>query len=207
MEKDKLTAEKVNTLGVVGGIIFTLIMGGVAGYYYFNYLQRKKEVRKQQDYQLRLEKDARRLKELIKGYKEERKRFEEILFNKQDIAAFLEEVSQFAKKSKIKIVDMKTRRFSEIKVEEEIQGGASPLAQRGVSSSNNKKKGAVLFSLPIEVRAEGMFSSIVNFLIFLERSRQLTTVSNINIKMKNYPLLDCSFVLRLYSLKNIEEKE
>lgn len=202
MKKSKLEPKQIKTLFILIGLLFTLLLGFFAYYEFSAYLKVKKKIKARQLYLSRLEEDLKNFNSFIKKYEEEKTRFAKLLFKKRDIPAFLEKVSLFAKKSKVKVVSLKTGRFSQVKVKEEEMGSLSKLAKKrlGLKKKEEEKK-VVLSYLPINVRIEGNFSSIINFLTFLEGYRQLLTLTDVKIKRKNYPVLDCSFVLKIYSLK------
>jgi len=202
MRKSKLEPKQIKTLFILVGMIFTLLLGFLTYYEFSAYLKVKKKIKTRQLYLSRLEEDLKNLEFFIKKYEKERAHFAKLLFKKRDIPAFLEKVSFFAKKSKVKVISLKTGKFSQVKVSEEMVSLPKLTKKRlGLKKKEEKEKKVVLSCLPINVRIEGNFSSIINFLTFLEGYRQLLTLTDVKIKRKNYPVLDCSFVLKIYSLK------
>ncbi len=201
MKKSKLEPKQIKTLFVLIGLFFTFLLGFFTYYEFSIYLKVKKKIKTRQFYLSRLEEDLKNFKSFIKKYEEEKARFAKLLLKKRDIPAFLEKVSLFAKKSKVKVVSLKTGRFSQVKVSKEM-GSLPDLTKKRLGLKKKEKEEKVVLSyLPIKVHVEGNFSSIINFLTFLEGYRQLLTLTDVKIKRKDYPVLDCRFVLKIYSLK------
>ena len=146
-----------------------------------------------------MERDIQGLKESVQRFKQERQRLEALLFTDRDIATFLDQIAGFATKAQIKITDMQTQRVQEVKPPEEIK----PTLQ--APQQKKETAGPQFAALPINMTVEAPFERIVVFLLSLEKSRQLLTLSNVSIKRGIYPLLACRFTLRLYSLKRLEE--
>ncbi len=158
----------------------------------------------------RMEQNRRDSEQLLSRYEKERERFQALLFSEQDIPAFLDEIAAYAKKSKLAITNVATRQFSAVKVSE-IAESASTMSSAKLSEEQKKKKEAevvpVLTFLPIEVTLEGSFDAIVAFLSDLERYRQLLTLSDVEIKLKNYPVLSSRFTVNIYSLRDMGGKQ
>lgn len=202
MRKDKFKVIKIVGVSICAG--FTLLCLILFGFYGYNYSKDLKKLAQKNSRQVALEKDVENLKTLLQRYKEERKELETLLFSDKDIAEFLDKMGEFTKKSQVKIVDMRTQKFSVVKPPEEISRGL-PLSKKD-SAKKKEEAGASLAFLPINMTVESSFSRLIDFLLSLEKYRQLLTLSNVSIKRTaNYPLLNCKFVLRLYSLKQIEE--
>jgi len=116
MKKSKLEPKQIKTLFVLIGLFFTFLLGFFTYYEFSIYLKVKKKIKTRQFYLSRLEEDLKNFKSFIEKYEEEKARFAKLLLKKRDIPAFLEKVSLFAKKSKVKIISLKTGRFSQVKV-------------------------------------------------------------------------------------------
>lgn len=207
MKKNRLniSVRAIRWTGISVCVVFSLAFATVVGFNCFKYSEAEKQFKQKQAHFIKLEKDAQNLKELLKGYREERERFSKLLFSDRDIATFLEEFGDFAKKAEVKIVDMKVRKFQNVRVTEVVEE-VSPRFKRDVSKEN-QQDAISLSSMPINVVTEGNFEHIFNFLIFLETYRQLLTLSDVSIKCLKYPLLECAFTLRLYGLKTAGEIE
>ncbi len=147
-------------------------------------------------------------------YAKEEKEFGEYLFNEKDVPSFLESIAQYAQQAGVNVIDMKTQRFQEVDVKAML--ASSTQAKKGTASSRKEaevsaedaKKIFTLAAMPITFRVEGPFASFIEFLGYLEEFRQLITISSIQIASgKKYPVLECSFTLKIYSLKTLEELE
>lgn len=183
--------------------VFTLVLVWLANSSYQNYVKTEKKLAQTNSYLISLEKDAKDLEKLLQKYKAERKHLEEILFDDKDIAAFLNKIGDFAKSSQIKITEMRAQRFENVKIPQELEAGLNPIQKEAM-----KKKQLAnpqLAALPIKMSIEARFDRIIDFLLSLEKYRQLLTLSNVSIRRGSYPLLTCDFTLRLYSLKKLEE--
>ncbi len=201
-----LSSQQIKFIGIFISVAAVICFVSLAGYNYFNYSQLLKELKQKQMQEAELKQQAQNLNELLRHYKEERERFEKVLFTQEDIATFLQELGEFAKESKVKIVDMKAQKFENVKPPEELKGTVK--AKPDPAKKNKEQEaGPTLSSMPIKLSVEGSFVRIVGFLLSLEKYRQLLTVSNLELKRANYPLLNCSFTLRLYTLRQLEEKD
>ncbi len=202
--KLKISTRAIRVIGTCVCVIFSLVFLCSAGFNYFSYSDARRKFKQNQVCLVRLEQDAQNLKQHLLSYKEERQRFGKLLFSDRDIATFLEEFGKFASKAKVKIADMKVQKFQDVKPQEEVAAGSARV-KRTVPTKKKQEEGFSLCSMPIRVVAQGNFEHIVDFLLFLERYRQFLTLSNVNIRRRVYPQLECTFVLRLYSLKRLEE--
>ena len=199
-----ISTNSVRFIGILICIVSTLIFLFLIGFSYSRYSNEKGQLKQSQAQLLNAQEDMQNLEELLRGYKQERERFSKLLFSDRDIATFLEEFGDFAKKAKVKIMDMKVLGFKEVSLWDE----AEKVSVRYRFSTEDKEEGGpTLRAMPINVIVQGNFNHIVNFLLFLERYRQLLTLSNVRIELRTYPMLECGFTLSLYSLKQLEEIE
>lgn len=161
----------------------------------------------------KIKREVAEIEEMLNTYKKERREFQTYLFQEKDIPGFLDGLSGFAQSAGINIVDMKTSRFQEVRVPEEIQDGQSVLMKKKLNDSNpeitKKEMGRMLTlaSMPINIKISGPYGSIVNFYRHLENFKQLISIGNIEIAAANnaYPNLQCDFTLKIYSLKTLDE--
>lgn len=153
---------------------------------------------------LALEQDAKNLKELIAKYKDERTRLDAVLFNDEDIATFLNNIVKFAEDANIKIKDMKAKEFRVVRPKEDPARKA-PAKKPGQAALENQ--GPQLTYLPISIVIEGRFKHLTDFLLSLQKYRQLLTVSEVNIRRLIFPVLSCQFTLRLYSLRELDGRK
>ena len=202
MEKSRVSIKGIKIGAIFICLIFTLSFSLFAFMSLLRYYENRRELEVFQSRLLNLEEDAKNFEKLLENYKEERELFKKLLFTEKDIASFLDEISQFAKKAKVKIVNMQTRHFKKVELEE-IDETVTPLVKkrRKKSSKKESKIAPALLFMPINMKIEGSFSSLVDFLIFLEKYRQLIALTDVGINIKKYPTLSCSFTLRIYSLK------
>lgn len=205
-KKNKLEPKQVKWLFIAGGIIFTLFLILSVCYKFSTYEKLKKSIKIKEIRVSKLEEDIRNMYVLLEKYEKEKAEFNKLLFKKRDIPAFLKKISAFAKKSRIDVVSLKRGRFSKVKFAETIEV-LPELSKRKISKEKKKKKRKkeeiVLTYLPINVHVKGKFENLVDFLIYLEKYRQLLTLTNVKIKRKNYPILDCEFVIKIYSLTEV----
>lgn len=148
------------------------------------------------------------LDQLLKKYAKEKKEFEKHLFSDRDIATFLNEISAFAKEANVEITNIKSTRKTEVPSESEklLKEKAAKKGERG---EQEEEPGLLMF--PMDISVEGNFHALLSFLAKIEDYRQLLTMSNfkMNLSTKGYPLLETSFLLRLYSINktSISEKD
>ncbi len=157
--------------------------------------------------------DVEEIQRLMNFYKKEKSEFQKYLFQEKDIPGFLDGLSGFAQSAGINIIDMKTSKFQEVKVPEEIEEGQSELVRRKLNKSSDEltkeemERMLTLAAMPINIQINGPYESIVNFYRHLESFKQLISIGNIEIATANnaYPVLQCDFTLKIYSLKTLEE--
>lgn len=200
LKKSEVSPRQLKLRAVSFCALITLGLIGLVAAAYSGYAGSKKQLDEKNRQLSSLEKDVKQLEKSLEDFKNERKKLEALLFTDKDIAAFLEGIAEFARKAQIKITDMQTQRAEPVK---EIQGATGPAALANPQSK--PLPGPQLAALPINMTIEAPFTQIVNFLISLEKYRQLLTLSNISIERRTYPTLSCKFTLRLYSLKKLEE--
>ncbi len=205
MKNRSLKLIKVIALFICG--IVTLIYIFFLSQEFYNYYTLQKKVKEQRARLSQLKEETREAQIFLQEYKKEKEEFKTLLFKKRDIPSFLKKISEFAEKSEVKIIDMKMGIPMEVKPVVEAKKTLSFVERKKISSKKEKKELPYLSALPINIKIEGNFNSIVSFLIFLERYRQLLSVSNVTIREKKYPILSCRFTLRLYSLIEEENKE
>ncbi|OPX30939.1 MAG: hypothetical protein B1H08_00210 [Candidatus Omnitrophica bacterium 4484_171] len=202
MKKSKLSFFRIKITALAGCAVITVIYGILVSLPVFKCKKYQNRISAGQYETMRLRNDENNYRDFIIKYRTQKKELEGILFNDRDVSSFLEEISLIARKSHIKISEMKTRKFKKVEPKNSTSGNS----YSGNKPSGNKEdKPLFLAAMPIDIRIEGRFSSIVNFLVFLEGYRQLITLSNVEIRIKKYPLLRCKFTLRLYSLKSGSE--
>ena len=201
-----ISTSSVKLMAISFCVAFSIIFIVLIGFSYNRYLNEKRQLKQRESDLLQSRKDMQNLEELLRDYKEERGRFSKILFSDRDIATFLEEFGEFAKKAEVKIQDMKVQGFREVSLWDEAE--KSSLRYRQSSYTGKKEnEGVSLRAMLINVVVQGNFNHIMDFLLFLERYRQLLTLSNVRIQRRTYPVLECGFNLSLYSLKQLEEIE
>lgn len=140
----------------------------------------------------------------------EQEDFAKYLFEERDIPSFLDKISQFAKDSLVSIVDMQTKRFYEVIVPPEVVQQASGKKQTEADLAQlremRKQNILTLAAMPIQIKVEGSFSALAEFLAKLQEYEQLINISSVEIEtQREYPRLSCNFTLRIYSLKSLEE--
>ncbi len=198
--KSDLSPKTLKMRAVLICAAVTLILIIILASNYQKYSRVQKRFKQKNSQLLALEIDIKGLKESVQRFKQERQRLEVLLFSDKDIATFLTHIAEFARKAQIRIVDMQTQKIQEVKPPEAVKPAISQAPQ-----DKKEEVGPQFAALPITMNIEAPFERIVNFLISLEKTRQLLTLSNVSLKRGIYPLLTCKVTLRLYSLKKLEE--
>ena len=157
-----------------------------------------------------MQKEIASIKSSIDGFKTEKEEFSKLLFNERDVPAFLDQISDHAKQASISIADMKTQQFNPVGIQKDIAEAASSSRKLDKQVQMQKKsdelrRAATLSAMPISIRVKGTYASFVKFLDYLQEYKQLVNITNVEIRVAEYPLLDCEFVIRIYALKNIAE--
>ncbi len=153
------------------------------------------------------------IKRSIALYEKEKEDFQNILFTEQDVPAFLDGISDFAKRSDISIVDMKTQGFSEVVVphssqSSKVQRGSRKAEDETLTSQEQIERNLTLAAMPISIKVEGAYAAYIDFLAHLEAFEQLLTISNVRIAVnQKYPVLSCDFKLKIYSFKTLKDLE
>jgi len=184
---------------IVISLILTVLFGYASARSFLRYRSESRELRKLDILHSRLENDYVSLGNLITRYTSELEKFQKMLFQEQDVPLFLEEISLFASDAKVKILDVKTRTFVKVKYSDPVKAEKNKKAD-----STKQDQELVLSSLPVQVSIQGTFESIVKFLMKLEKYKQLLTLSDVEIKLKEYPQLLCSLTVSIYSLREMK---
>ncbi|MBU0468263.1 MAG: hypothetical protein KKF78_00390 [Candidatus Omnitrophica bacterium] len=204
---------RINKSVIAISIVFIFIAFMISINRYSKYLKVKTEW---QNNKLALEDVQKEILEIqlsLEKYEKEKSEFKEYLFNEQDVPSFLEGISQYAQKASINIVDMKTKKFQEVVIPNDIEMTQSVLEKRRrlknkVSGSQESEadKNFSLVYLPISVMVEGDFWSFVQFLSYLEEFKQLLLVSDVKMaSSREYPKLKCNFTIKIFSLRDLNE--
>lgn len=147
----------------------------------------------------------------IEDYKKEQEDFKKSLFQERDVPAFLDEISKYAKQASMSIVDMKTQRFYQVQVPQDIEDvrKRNKGLDAQVAAEERRQQMAqelTLAAMPIQIKVKGSFASFVEFINQLQDYQQLLNITNVEINSTSeYPVLDCQFTLQIYSLKTLEE--
>jgi Tfp pilus assembly protein PilO len=203
-----LKLKTIQTAVVSLYIAGTVLAGFLVATRYLDYTRHAADFKSRQARLLQLEKDSSQLQELLAKYADEKEKFASLLFKEQDIPAFLEEISGSAVKAHVTVSTIATRSFVRVKykeIDESVSAaGKARLSADAKNKSAQDDTGSVLVYLPIEVTIQGKFESLVEFLVSLEKYKQLVTLSDVEIKTKKYPQLECKFVVNIYSLRDLE---
>lgn len=185
---------------IAAAVLLTALLSFAAGRSFINYRKETADLRRFQARLAKLERDYGAIEKLLEQYAAEQEKFEELLFKEQDVPLFLEEVSRFALDSKAKIVDIKAQAFAKVKYSDPAR---AEKAKKKKADGTPEDEGFVLSYLPVQVSVQGSFDSIVAFLFQLEKYKQLLTLTDVEIKDKEYPLLSCSLIVNIYSLRDM----
>lgn len=161
-----------------------------------------------------VQEEIRLIKAKIARYEQEKAEFEQSLFQEQDIPAFLDDISQMAKEAEVSITDMKTKAFREVRsaavdtAQTRYQDRKKTAAQIERERRQKVDQIITLAAMPINMKIEGEFQSLLKFFDTLDEFQQLVTVSNVEIESgREYPTLKCEYTLKIYSLKQLSEIE
>ncbi len=206
-----MKVKQVKLVAIVSCVVFIIFLIGVIGWRVKVYNEAQAHLAEQSNQLEAVKKEIAMMKASIDQYEIEKKDFEQYLFDDQDIPAFLEGVSGFAKETKVNVVDMKTQRFEAIKIGSDIDG-RSPLAKRIQEKREAESKGKTpqntltLAAMPINIEIEGTYKSFIDFLDKLQGFKQLLTISNLELaSTQKYPILHAAFTLKIYSFKTLED--
>ena len=151
------------------------------------------------------------IKKFIESYNQEKAEFAKLLFEERDVPAFLDEIAKFAKQSSINIIDMKTQQFYQVQVPQKAKDApqadnSSDAANAQPKSKEELERALTLSAMPIQIKVKGTFPNFVQFLDHLQEYKQLLNIANVEIQTsQEYPMLDCQFMIRIYSLKTLGE--
>lgn len=210
-----MTTKNIKIGAVVFCLIFALGLNGLALWQYMSYVEFEKELSIEKKSLYNLKEDVEKTKEEIDLYEREKDEFKQYLFQERDVPAFLDEIANLAQKDSIDIVDMKSQRFLRVDVASRIAKSKSsqPIRNRdeGELTAAQRKELEInniltLAAMPTIVQVKGTFSSLIKFLGDLQKYKQLVSIVDIDISnLREYPLLNCRFVIKIYSLTNLEE--
>lgn len=148
----------------------------------------------------------------IKQYEKERNDFASMLFSEQEIPAFLEEISQCAKRYSLSILDVKRGVFRLVeKPKSDLDIMALKEAGRKPTDDEDDRAGVPAYAprisyMPIQVQVKGNFAAIVEFLDCMQNYPKLLNVASVKIiSTDEYPALECQVTLNIYSLKTLTE--
>jgi len=123
-------------------------------------------------------------------FKTDKQNLESKLFNKNGLATFLQSMPDLASRSGVKVLSMSSDNdFRSV---------------NGTYPSGNSRMGMIdkgepeLKSLPIRTVIQGPLVSVENFLIDLEQYKQLISVKNLEISVKDYPVIEGEFTLTAF---------
>ena len=202
MQKNQFKNEQFKIAVIAVGVIYTALLIVWAGSTVMDYHKASVVLRKAKAQQALLEKDLADLKTGIGRFQQEREKFEALLFTQKDIPAFLDEMAGFARNSKVSIVDLTTRALTKVAIPDEVTSGVSEIARAKMMDRNDKEQPAIVY-LPIQITLKGRFAGIVDFLNRLERYRLLTALTDVTMEVKEYPNIQCSLTVNIYSLKDV----
>lgn len=207
-----MNENSLKKLGFVLCFLAAIAFGLLVAQTFITYKQAREDWQSKKKELAKVKGDIRTIEKNLVRYTAEKEEFKKYFFEEMDIPKFLDSISKYAIQSSVNIEDMKTKKFSEVKVPDEIMGPQSELARRRKNkqkpkfSDNEMKRILTLAALPIDIKVRGSYANLVKFLGFLEEFGQLLSVSNVEITSdRDYPVLKCRFTLKIYSLKTLEE--
>ena len=211
----KSTYKNIRNIMIAGYLVFVMAMATWCWLTYHKSEQSQASLEGQKARLSLLNTEIEHSRSSVDNLKADQEEFKKLLFNDRDVPAFLDGLSRSAASTAVRIIDMKTQRFSQIIIPKDISG-ASLAEQHRVDAdyvnANTKDPRQefnnllTLAAMPIHIQIQGSFRAIVNFLNAVENERQLLTVSNVEINRGlAYPQLDCQFILKIYSLEQLKD--
>lgn len=158
-----------------------------------------------------LEKEIEQVKVLLNKFETEKQEFAKLLFDERDVPAFLDQISKFASDTEVNLIDMRTQSFRTVEVPKDFRESSGITRMRdnrteAQMKEERKKQVVTLAAMPINIKVQGNFSSLVKFLYSLQYYEQLISINRVEIlATQNYPILECNFMLNIYSLKTLEQ--
>ena len=207
-----MTQKKIKKYSMTICVLFALTYIVIGGFNYKNLFEVKQDWQAKNGEYVRLQKKIKEIKASLERFEIEKEEFQQYLFSEKDIPAFLEGISEYAYKANGNITDMKTKRFKPVKsaigaAQAKVRGRKMKKSPSKKKSAQSKQKFLTLAAMPINIKLEGDYSDFFDFLWQLEDFKQLLTISDVEIVMreKEYPKLKCAFILKIYSLKSLKE--
>jgi len=196
------TQEKINLdivrNSLLGVMIAIFLLFGWSLFNTWNKNQATREQIVQQKEQLiTLGKNIETLNSLVSKYTKESDALKKKLFRDIDVASFVKRLSKLAGENKISLVDILAKNTARLPTGEKIIK-----AKKGKAAKQES-----LFTLavkPLRITIKGSFSQISRFLLSLEKSNKLLSISDVEIKTVTYPILSYKFTLNLYSVEETE---
>jgi len=207
MSRSGPSFKAVKILTFVFCLLFSLALLAVLGLQMRDLSGKKENIETSKIHLARVRTEIEELILLKEKYQAEKDDFARFLFAEKDIPTFLEEISGMAKKSKVNINTMRTNNFKVVtKVDPEAESDLKRRQNKN-QADLNKPKGPQLYTMPIDISVRGEFKPMLDFLYAMENQRLLVTLTDVTLKVREYPELECSFTLSIYSLRQEPEEE
>ncbi|MBN2483516.1 MAG: hypothetical protein JXD21_04880 [Candidatus Omnitrophica bacterium] len=199
MQRKTVSTKSIKLLTFFVCVVCTaaFVAGGV--YFYMEYMKVQEQLLPQRQRVGELQRDIGELDVFLRQYAADISRFEEILFQDKDIPLFLEGISSASDRFHAHIIEIKALSPQIV----DIDGGRIRQSKQKIASRQQpslQQDSLTLGSSPFRIKIKGSFENIIQFLLSLQEHRQLLSVSNVVIAEKEYPVLESSFDLDLYSL-------
>ncbi len=191
-----------------------IVLGGVLSLLnYQKYDKANKELVSQKKELASLIVEIEETRRKLAQYDQEKTEFAKVMFSERDVPAFLDSISQFAAQDNVQIVNMKTQNFQQVIVPKEISENmmgyrlnSNREANDAAIRQQNIERIMTLSAMPIQIRIKGEFESLLSFFSQLESYKQLLSISRMKINsQQDYPILDCDFTVKIYSLMNLKD--
>ena len=208
--------QRTRTFAIAACVVLTLVLAALAVRQYYLAQEALAALQDRQGRLAQLSESIVRTRISIDQLKKEQEEFRQYLFDERDVPAFLDGISNSAAQSSVFVIEMKTQQFREVQIPEDVARSGRAARVRVTEDLDNSSpedpqirlnRMLTLAAMSIDIKIQGSFEAIVNFLNSIEGYRQLLTVSNVEITSndREYPKLSCNFTLRIYSLKNLSE--
>lgn len=148
------------------------------------------------------------LEDLIERYRDDLRLAEALVFTDRDLATFLENFSDLARKANVTILRIKSLKMKPVPLPSEPEEALRRLNKKKGKSNNQEEDLPGLLMQPMDIRIMGEYSALINFLISLEEYKQLLTIDNLKISVARdgYPNLEADFIMRLYTMGSARQR-
>jgi hypothetical protein len=210
-----MTIKRMNRIIWLVSIVVIFVFVGLSVHHFMDFQREERAWETEKERLVKVEKEIVQIEKSLSLYRQEQEEFLALLFAEKDVPVFLESISKFAQDAGVSILDMKTKKFAAVVSPSVISESQSAAAKnraaknkKPLSHKDSLDRLLTMAAMPIQVKVKSTFPEFVTFLNQLEDFKQLLSVSEVEIvRGKDFPALDCRFIVKIYSFKDLEELE